>query len=186
MDGAAASDPLACTIPDTSARFCYEQAFSRNLGWLTEWEQQALRGKRVAISGMGVVGGFHLLTLARFGIGAFNIADLDRFELVNLNRQVGATLSTIGRPKSEVMAESARHHRLVPNFTQQAFRYELAPTTAQAAFLASCTGASRFWFNQGLALVKARLDERAEGMGRLWRTPRLRATSSFALYRITM
>jgi len=88
--------------------FCYEEAFSRNLGWVTDWEQQALRGKRVAIAGMGGVGGFHLLTLARFGIGAFNIADPDKFELVNFNRQVGATLATIGRPKPEVMAEMAR------------------------------------------------------------------------------
>ena len=55
------------------AHFSYEEAFSRNLGWLTEYEQQALRHKRIAIAGMGGVGGFHLLTLARFGIGAFNI-----------------------------------------------------------------------------------------------------------------
>ena len=47
---------------------------------------------------------------------------------------------------------------------QQAFRYELAPTAAQEEFLASCAGASRFWFNQGLALVKARLDERTAGL----------------------
>jgi putative transposase len=51
----------------------------------------------------------------------------------------------------------------VSNFTQQAFRYELAPTAAQEEFLMSCAGASRFWFNHGLALVKARLDERASG-----------------------
>ncbi len=92
---------------DKAAVFSYETAFSRNLGWLTEWEQQALRGKRVAIAGLGGVGGFHLLTLARFGIGAFNIADCDVFELVNFNRQAGATLSSIGRPKVEVMTESA-------------------------------------------------------------------------------
>jgi putative transposase len=46
---------------------------------------------------------------------------------------------------------------------QQAYRFALDPTETQAAFLASCTGASRFWFNQGLALVKRRLDERAAG-----------------------
>jgi putative transposase len=51
----------------------------------------------------------------------------------------------------------------VPILTRQAFRHELAPTAAQSEFLASCAGASRFWFNQGLALVKARLDERAGG-----------------------
>lgn len=88
--------------------FSYEEAFSRNLGWLTDWEQQALRHKRVAIAGMGGVGGFHLVTLARFGIGAFNIADFDDFALVNFNRQVGATRASVGRPKAGVMAEAAR------------------------------------------------------------------------------
>ena len=46
---------------------------------------------------------------------------------------------------------------------QQAFRFALAPTRAQEEFLTSCCGASRFWFNQGLALVKERLDRRAAG-----------------------
>lgn len=87
--------------------YSYDLAFDRNIGWLTEWEQQALRGKRVAIAGMGGVGGSHLLTLARFGVGSFTIADLDQFELPNFNRQVGATLATIGRPKTEVLAEMA-------------------------------------------------------------------------------
>src|SRR5437660_10751712 len=90
------------------ADFSYEEAFSRNLGWLTEWEQQALRSKRIAIAGMGGVGGFHLLTLVRFGVGAFNIADGDAFELVNFNRQAGATLHSIGHSKVSVMADSAR------------------------------------------------------------------------------
>jgi len=88
--------------------FSYNEAFSRNLGWVTEAEQQALRGKRVAIAGLGGVGGAYLLTLTRLGIGGFRIADLDRFELVNFNRQAGATLGSLGRPKVEVMAEKAR------------------------------------------------------------------------------
>jgi len=46
---------------------------------------------------------------------------------------------------------------------QQAYRFALAPTQAQAEFLEACAGASRFWFNQGLALVKRRLDARAAG-----------------------
>jgi sulfur-carrier protein adenylyltransferase/sulfurtransferase len=93
---------------EAGADFSYEEAFSRNLGWLTEWEQQALRGKRIAIAGMGGVGGFHLMTLVRFGVGAFNIADMDTFGLVNFNRQIGATMATLGRSKAEVMAEAAR------------------------------------------------------------------------------
>jgi hypothetical protein len=59
--------------------FAYAPAFDRNIGWVTEWEQQALRAKRVAIAGMGGVGGIHLLSLARLGIGRFSIADLDAF-----------------------------------------------------------------------------------------------------------
>jgi putative transposase len=46
---------------------------------------------------------------------------------------------------------------------RQAFRFALAPTAEQERFLSSCCGASRFWFNQGLALVKERLDRRAAG-----------------------
>ncbi len=88
--------------------FDYHEAFSRNIGWVTRAEQEALRGKRVAIAGMGGVGGFHLLTLARLGVGRFNIADLDTFELANFNRQAGATLSSLGRAKVDVLAELAR------------------------------------------------------------------------------
>jgi len=88
--------------------FDYRRAFARNIGWLSEDEQQALRGKRVAIAGMGGVGGFHLLTLARLGVARFHIADFDRFDLANFNRQIGATLSTLDRPKAEVLAEMAR------------------------------------------------------------------------------
>ena len=90
------------------ASFAYDEAFDRNIGWVTADEQQALRRKRIAIAGMGGVGGVHLLTLARMGIGAFNISDLDTFELANFNRQAGATISSLGRPKAEVMAEMAR------------------------------------------------------------------------------
>jgi len=46
---------------------------------------------------------------------------------------------------------------------QQAYRFDLQPTAEQEQFLAACCGASRFWFNQGLALVKDRLEQRATG-----------------------
>ncbi len=58
-------------------RFDYEVAFSRNIGWFTEAEQARLRGCRVAVGGLGGVGGSHLLTLARLGVGQFTITDLD-------------------------------------------------------------------------------------------------------------
>jgi molybdopterin/thiamine biosynthesis adenylyltransferase len=88
--------------------FDYDAAFSRNIGWVTEAEQARLRQARVAIGGLGGVGGVHLLTLARLGVGKFSIADFDVFDIVNLNRQVGATLSSLERPKLDVLSEMAR------------------------------------------------------------------------------
>ena len=87
--------------------FDYEVAFSRNIGWITQTEQQLLKTKRIAIAGLGGVGGSHLLTLTRLGIGRFNISDMDTFELANFNRQAGASLSHIGRTKVEVLKELA-------------------------------------------------------------------------------
>lgn len=87
--------------------FSYNEAFDRNLGWFTQDEQQLLRGKTIAIAGMGGVGGVHLLTLARLGVSGFRIADLDSFEIANFNRQVGATMSTIGQSKTSVLARMA-------------------------------------------------------------------------------
>jgi len=91
-----------------SATFDYGIAFSRNLGWVTPDEQRVLEGKRVAIAGLGGVGGHHLLTLARLGVGKFTLADPDTFELANFNRQAGATVSALGRSKLDVMIEMAR------------------------------------------------------------------------------
>ncbi len=88
--------------------FRYRDAFARNIGWLRAEEQESLRARRVAIAGMGGVGGGHLLALARLGIGAFTVADLDRFDLPNMNRQAGAFVSTLGRPKAETLAAMAR------------------------------------------------------------------------------
>ncbi len=88
--------------------FNYETAFSRNIGWLTEKEQQSLRNKRIAIAGMGGVGGSHLLTLTRLGIGKFHIADFDSFEVANFNRQAGANMETVGRQKATSLAEQAK------------------------------------------------------------------------------
>lgn len=87
--------------------FDYTTAFSRNIGWLTPEEQSVLKRSRVAIAGLGGVGGSHLLTLARLGIGNFNVADFDQFELQNFNRQVGASVSNLGQAKVDVLARMA-------------------------------------------------------------------------------
>lgn len=93
---------------NTAKKFDYEKAFCRNLGLFDLSEQQKLRNLRVGIPGMGGVGGIHLITLIRMGVGAFHIADSDTFEISNFNRQYGATVKTIGQDKSSVMAERAR------------------------------------------------------------------------------
>jgi molybdopterin/thiamine biosynthesis adenylyltransferase len=88
----------------TPQTFDYDAGFSRNLGWVSASEQATLRKARVAIAGLGGVGGSHLLTLARLGVGKFAIADFDHFGIHNLNRQAGAFVSTLGQPKVEVTA----------------------------------------------------------------------------------
>ncbi|MDF1584113.1 MAG: ThiF family adenylyltransferase [Methyloprofundus sp.] len=90
-----------------NSTFDYKEAFSRNIGWITEQEQTTLKSKRIAIAGMGGVGGAHLITLTRLGVGNFNIADFDKFELGNFNRQAGASIPHIDQPKAETMARLA-------------------------------------------------------------------------------
>ncbi len=87
-----------------NSRYPYwEAAFARNIGFITLAEQDRLHRATVALPGLGGVGGAHLITLARTGIGRFHLADFDRFETVNVNRQHGARVGTFGRPKIEVM-----------------------------------------------------------------------------------
>jgi len=92
----------------TAEPFDYAMAFSRTIGWITKAEQAKLRSKRVAIAGLGGVGGSHLLTLTRLGIQSFNLADLDRFATENFNRQAGAFQSTVGQAKVDVVSRMAR------------------------------------------------------------------------------
>lgn len=99
---------MPAVAPIDETRFSYDEAFSRNLGWVTQGEQLRLKQARVCIAGLGGVGGIYLLTLARLGIGAFAVADFDHFALANFNRQAGATLSALDRPKTDVMLAMAR------------------------------------------------------------------------------
>lgn len=68
----------------------------------------ALHRSRVAIFGIGGVGSFTVEALARAGVGHFLLVDDDLVCLTNLNRQLIALHSTLGRPKVEVMAERIR------------------------------------------------------------------------------
>ena len=92
----------------TKRVFSYDEAFSRNLGWVTDDEQRRLKASRVCIAGLGGVGGIYLLTLARLGVGGFSVADFDTFSVANFNRQAGATVSSLRLAKIDVMVSMAR------------------------------------------------------------------------------
>ena len=66
---------------------------------------EKLRSARVAIFGIGGVGGYTAEALARSGVGALDLIDNDTVSLSNINRQIYALHSTVGRPKTEVAAE---------------------------------------------------------------------------------
>ncbi len=90
-------------ITENKNNFQYKDAFIRNLGWVTPKEQQKIKNTKIAIIGMGGVGGHHAHCLARIGFSNFKISDLDIFEVQNFNRQFGASNSTIGLSKTEVI-----------------------------------------------------------------------------------
>jgi len=79
--------------------------FSRNIGLISNANQIKLCKARVAVAGVGGVGGIHLLTLARLGIGKFTIADMDVYERANISRQFGAKHSTLGDYKTSVISK---------------------------------------------------------------------------------
>ena len=75
------------------------------LDGLPKPSRSSLRSSRVAIAGLGGVGGAHAVTLARLGVGKFHLSDFDEYEIHNFNRQIGANMQTIGRPKLDVIRE---------------------------------------------------------------------------------
>ena len=85
-----------------------QDQFSRTRLLLGEAALEKLAKCRVAVFGVGGVGGYVCEALARSGVGAFDLVDDDQVALTNLNRQIIATHSTLGRDKVEVMAERMR------------------------------------------------------------------------------
>ncbi|MBQ9827640.1 MAG: tRNA threonylcarbamoyladenosine dehydratase [Lachnospiraceae bacterium] len=86
-----------------------------------------LRTKRVAVFGIGGVGGYAAEALARAGVGTIDLIDSDTVAESNLNRQIIALTSTLGRPKSEVMAE--RIHDIDPGIKVNARQMFFLPET---------------------------------------------------------
>jgi molybdopterin-synthase adenylyltransferase len=88
--------------------FAYAAFTTRNIGFVSGAEQERLRNASVFVCGTGGMGGAALMALARAGIGKLVIADIDQFEVSNLNRQVFAFTDTVGRHKAEASAEAMK------------------------------------------------------------------------------
>lgn len=86
-------------------RFSYREMTRRNIGFVTEAEQARLRGATVFVFGTGGMGGACILALARIGVGHLILADIDAFDVSNLNRQVFAFADTLGQHKAEATAQ---------------------------------------------------------------------------------
>ncbi|HET9731065.1 MAG TPA: ThiF family adenylyltransferase [Acidimicrobiales bacterium] len=176
------------------AAFSWEDAFVRNLPLLTEDEWTRVRKARVGIGGLGGCGSNHLLALTRMGFENFVVADPDVFDLSNLNRQAGASLSTLGQAKVEVMRRmvldinpnasvtvwpEGLEPRSIPGFVAQAdvginaidfFRVDLyAPyhDTFRDQGKYSIVGASPFAFGAAMTVIGPESDsfEACFGMG---------------------
>lgn len=79
--------------------------FSRTELLLGKEAMEKLQNSRVAVFGVGGVGGFTVEALVRSGVGAIDLIDDDKVCLTNLNRQLIATRSTVGKYKVDVMAD---------------------------------------------------------------------------------
>ena len=77
--------------------------FSRTQLLLGKEAMDRLKGARVAVFGIGGVGGYVCEALVRSGVGAIDLIDDDKVCLTNLNRQIIATRKTIGKYKTDVM-----------------------------------------------------------------------------------
>ena len=81
------------------------EAFLRNEMLLGPAALAKLAGSHVCVVGLGGVGGHAVEVLARSGVGELTLIDQDAYSESNINRQLGALRSTIGRPKAEVLSE---------------------------------------------------------------------------------
>ena len=102
--------------------------YSRTRLLLGEDGVQRLRNARVAVFGLGGVGGYAVEALARSGIGALDLIDNDTVSLTNLNRQMLATHSSIGRYKVDVASDRIKD--IDPSIAVRTYRTFYLPETA--------------------------------------------------------
>ncbi|MEJ2060226.1 MAG: tRNA threonylcarbamoyladenosine dehydratase [Gammaproteobacteria bacterium] len=120
-----------------------ETRHERTLLLLGEAGLERLAGTHVVIAGLGGVGGFAAEAVARAGVGRITLLDHDVVAPSNLNRQLLALESTLGRPKAEVMAERIRD--INPHIRAEPVQTFLSPdnvgelvANARADYLLDC------------------------------------------------
>ena len=106
-----------------------QDQFSRTQLLLGKPAIDTLNGSRVAVFGVGGVGGYVVEVLARSGVGALDIIDDDRVCLTNVNRQILATLSTVGKHKVDVAEE--RIHDINPRCHVRKYQTFYLPDNAE-------------------------------------------------------
>ena len=103
--------------------------FSRTELLLGRQGMERLYNARVAVFGIGGVGGYTVEALARSGVGTLDLIDDDKVCLTNLNRQIIATRSTVGKYKVDVAAERIRD--INPDCTVNVYKTFYTPETAE-------------------------------------------------------
>ena len=104
--------------------------FSRTQLLLGSEAMKKLKAARVAVFGLGGVGGYVVEALARSGVGALDLIDHDTVSLTNINRQLFALHSTVGMPKAE--AAKARVLDINPEIRVTAYKTFYGPDTAES------------------------------------------------------
>lgn len=107
-----------------------EEQFARTGMLLGEDAVERLAGARVAVFGLGGVGGYVVEALCRAGVGALDLIDKDEISLSNLNRQLLATHDTVGMPKTQ--AARQRIAQINPACVVREFTMFYLPETADA------------------------------------------------------
>jgi len=93
---------------DLTRNNLYKAIFSRNIGFITESEQDKLRKATIGVAGLGGVGGLLAERLIRMGVGRLKITDPEAFEESNLNRQFASSMLNLGQNKTEVVLQNIK------------------------------------------------------------------------------
>lgn len=104
------------------------EQFSRTALLIGKSGLEKLKKSKVLVFGVGGVGGYVVEGLARSGVGQIDVVDDDNVSLSNLNRQIIATVDTVGKPKAEAVKE--RVSKINPNAIVNAFKCFYTPQNA--------------------------------------------------------